>query len=285
MACSLCKGKGYIHRVVDGYDTVTPCSCTRKNKLIESFENAGIPSRYWNQTLQSESPHSANPFQIPFKYKRWALADPSDDHREPFVPWDGTPFRKKSTKTWHSQFQALKKCRNLLQIYLDTFLEGKEHREAMGMLIMGTVGIGKTHLLCALLGDLIYAGVTDVYFTEMTDLMKKLMFSYNPHTEISEEMVLDPLVKCSVLVLDDLGSFASDNTQWIINTLVYIFNKRYNFNKPTLISTNYFDEADSGEMTLTDCIGNRLRSRLREICPEITMTGYDYRASGSKNKK
>jgi len=281
MSCSLCAGKGYIRKEIDGYDTVIPCNCSQKTKLTELFWKAGIPTRYWDQTLQSASPLSANPFEIPFKYRKWALSDPSEDRRKPFKPWDGTP-KKKDQKTFHSQFHALKKCRDLLQCYMDHFLEDKVLEEVSGMLIMGTVGIGKTHLLCALLGDLIYAGITDVYFTEMTDLMKKLHFSYNKQAHTTEEEVLGPLVSAKVLVLDDLGSFSSANQQWILNTLGYILNKRYSFNKPTLISTNYFDSPDQGDTTLTDCLGTRLRSRLRETCPEIIMKGYDFREYGPK---
>ncbi len=55
------------------------------------------------------------------------------------------------------------------------------------------------------------------------------------------------------------------------------------FNKPTLITTNRFDKPKKGEKSLTDCIGERLRSRIRETCPEIKMEGYDFRAFGQKN--
>jgi DNA replication protein DnaC len=275
MTCKLCNGKGYIQKEVDGYDTVEPCICSQRNQLEHFFRKACIPPRYWNSTLQGEG---TDAFDIPFDYKKWILSSPLEDTRVPFKPWSGPG--KGNTETFHSQFHALKRCRDLLKLYLKVFLEKESPAEVPGLLMMGTVGIGKTHLLCTLLGDLIYAGVTHVYFTEMTDLMKKLQFSYNPGSLTKEQDILDPLIKSEVLVLDDLGSFGSGNQTWILNTLGYILNKRYSFNKPTLISTNYFDHPPEGERGLTDCLGTRLRSRIRETCPELVMKGFDYREYG-----
>lgn len=277
MTCSICKGKGYIRKIVDGYDTVGICRCQVQQNLKKHFQSAGIPSRYWDWTLQSKSKTGPNALDIPFKYKQWILNSPLDDQRQPFQPWSGPGKGTKNDTTFHSQFSALKKCRDLITCYLDHFLEQKGDGDVPGLLMMGSVGIGKTHLLCTLLLDLIYAGVTNVYFIEMTDLMKKLQFSYSKGSASKEEELLAPLISSDVLVLDDLGSFASDNLSWILNTLGYVLNKRYSFQKPTLISTNYFDKAKSGEKTLTDCLGARLRSRIRETCPELVMKGYDFR--------
>ena len=283
MGCELCKGKGYTRNLVDGYDTISPCACAMKKRLTGYFQKAGIPTRYWDWTLQSEASSAKNFFEIPFEYKSWVLSSPTDDCRKPFKPWSGP--KKGTRETFHSQFSALKYCRELLKRYMDAFLEGKEPGDVPGLLMMGTVGIGKTHLLCALLGDLIYAGIKNVFFIEMTDLMKKLQFSYNQSAILKEEEILEPLISSDILVLDDLGSFTSDNYTWILNILGFILNKRYSFNKPTLITTNYFDDPKKGEKSLTDCLGTRLRSRIRETCPELIMKGYDFREFGKKTNE
>jgi len=56
-----------------------------------------------------------------------------------------------------------------------------------------------------------------------------------------------------------------------------IINKRYNDNKLTIFTTNYFDERVEQEKILEERISVRLRSRLYEMCTKVVMDGEDYR--------
>jgi len=81
-----------------------------------------------------------------------------------------------------------------------------------------------------------------------------------------------------VLVLDELG--ANKPTEWVQETITHIITKRYNDGKATIFTTNYQDYALAGSPyseTLTDRIGIRLRSRLREMCRLVLIEGEDYR--------
>ena len=144
-----------------------------------------------------------------------------------------------------------------------------------GLLFMGPAGVGKTHLAVAIIRGLIEKGFAGI-FSEFGALLKEIQDSYNPISKSSEFKVLAPIYQTDVLVLDELG--ATVPTDWVRDTMYQIINKRYNDNKLTIFTTNYFDEQRSEkEQVLEDRISSRLRSRLHEMCTKVVMDGEDYR--------
>lgn len=165
-----------------------------------------------------------------------------------------------------------------------------------GLLFMGAVGVGKTHLAIAILRELIERKGAACLFYESGSLLKAIQDSYNPVSQSSEMRVLAPVYQADVLVLDELG--ATVPTNWVRDTLYQIINTRYNQKKLTIFTTNYFDEArvttgesETGEpkrrtfatprvealTTLEERIGAPLRSRLYEMCKKVVIEGEDYR--------
>jgi len=168
-----------------------------------------------------------------------------------------------------------------------------------GLLLTGSVGVGKTHLAVAILQGLIAKGVSCL-FCEFGSLLKQIQDSYNPISKTSELRVLAPVYQAEVLVLDELGSTIP--TDWVRDTMYQIINKRYNDKKLTIFTTNYLDvprieKAHEPEVasrtfskkgsserikemtTLEERIGTRLRSRLYEMCNAVVIEGEDYRKS------
>ena len=130
-------------------------------------------------------------------------------------------------------------------------------------------------LLAAIIKALVEKGFAGI-FCEFGALLKQIQDSYNPISNSSELKVLAPIYQTDVLVLDELG--ATIPTDWVRDTMYQIINKRYNDNKLTIFTTNYFDEAQSEkEKVLEDRISTRLRSRLYEMCTKIVIDGEDYR--------
>lgn len=179
-----------------------------------------------------------------------------------------------------------------------------------GLLFIGPVGVGKTHLSVAILTGLIEKGVPCL-FCEFGSLLKQIQDSYNPISQTSEMRVLAPVYQAEVLVLDELG--ATIPTDWVRDTMYQIINKRYNDRKLTIFTTNFLDEPrveqgnDYGQQeepvsrrrtgkltdrrvreinppTLEERIGTRMRSRLYEMCNKVEIQGEDYRKRLDKRR-
>lgn len=144
-----------------------------------------------------------------------------------------------------------------------------------GLLFMGPVGVGKTHLATAILRGLVERGASCLFY-EFGALLQEIRDSYNPVSQASELKVLAPVYEADVLVLDELG--ASKPTDWVQDTMMQIIGKRYNDRKLTLFTTNYRDARQPPtQETLEDRIGTRLRSRLYEMCKTVMIEGEDFR--------
>ena len=144
-----------------------------------------------------------------------------------------------------------------------------------GLLFMGPVGVGKTHLAVAIIRGLIEKGVPCLFY-DFGTLLKEIQDSYNPVSQTSELRILAPVYQAEVLVLDELG--ASKPTDWVRDTMMQVIGTRYNERKLTIITTNYMDaRRNPVEETLEDRIGVRLRSRLYEMCKTVVIEGEDYR--------
>lgn len=144
-----------------------------------------------------------------------------------------------------------------------------------GLLFMGTVGVGKTHLAVSILKGLTERGFNCLFY-EFGSLLKEIQDSYNSNTRTSELGVLSPVLSSEILVLDEVG--ASKPTDWVRDTMAHIINTRYNDRKLTIFTTNYPDERrNERDETLEDRVGSRLRSRVYEMCKTININGDDFR--------
>ncbi|HWB32858.1 MAG TPA: ATP-binding protein [Acidobacteriaceae bacterium] len=159
------------------------------------------------------------------------------------------------------------------------FVEGYPIETAgTGLLLTGSIGVGKTHLAVGILQALVAERGAAGLFYDYRDLLKQVQNSYNQSVAATELEVLRPVFEAEVLVLDELG--AAKPTDWVWDTVAHILNTRYNDRRTTIITTNYPNAAPlgaKGEETLGDRIGERMRSRLQEMCVVVEMHGEDFR--------
>jgi DNA replication protein DnaC len=155
-----------------------------------------------------------------------------------------------------------------------------------GLIIIGPSGVGKTHLAVAALNGLIAKGF-HCLFSDYRELLKQIQNSYNPSVQVTELDLLRPVFETEVVLLDDLGAVRP--SEWVWDTVSIILNERYNQKRTTIITTNFLDGPSAAaegiqgprraarEETLGDRIGERMRSRLHEMCRIITLDGADFR--------
>ena len=103
--------------------------------------------------------------------------------------------------------------------------------------------------------------------------------------------LIDPLVQVEVLGIDELGK--GRNTQFEGTVLDELVSRRYNAERTIVATTNYAPDPSAGVRTpnlanvanrdarpaLVDRVGDRVFSRLQEMCDFTPVHGPDYRAT------
>jgi DNA replication protein DnaC len=154
-----------------------------------------------------------------------------------------------------------------------------------GLLIVGKIGRGKTHLAVGIAKALIREKGIPCLFYDYRELLKEIQNSYNATVQTTELEVLRPLFDIEVLILDELG--AVKPTDWVWDTVSLLINSRYNDSRTTVMTTNFEDEPSveavspslspaqraGREQKLGDRITDRMRSRLHEMCRVIKVEG------------
>jgi len=113
-------------------------------------------------------------------------------------------------------------------------------------------------------------------FYDTRDLLRVIRSTYDPSIRTTELEVLRPVMTADLLVLDDLG--AEKTSEWVEETMNLIVNTRYSERRLTMFTSNYPDIPDDTEPnSLLFRIGDRMRSRLHEMCEFVVLDAADYR--------
>ena len=144
-----------------------------------------------------------------------------------------------------AEVDQLVRARSTCRRYIDEFLGEDGSYSESGLLFVGPSGVGKTHLAAAVLSELIQSYGVRGRFFDFTSLVHRIQSTFDPSSQASTHEVLDPVMTCEVLVLDELG--AQRPTQWVRDTLYLILNSRYTNRLTTLFTTNHRLESESAK--------------------------------------
>jgi DNA replication protein DnaC len=117
------------------------------------------------------------------------------------------------------------------------------------LLMEGSYGVGKTHLAAAIANTRLQFGDAVLFITS-PDLLDHLRATYAPDSESTYDATFDRVRNTPLLVLDDLG--VENPSPWAQEKLFQLLNHRYNYNLPTVITTN----------AAVEKLDARMRSRL-----------------------
>lgn len=153
-------------------------------------------------------------------------------------------------------------------------------KEKISLIFCGNVGRGKTHLAACICNKLIEDYETRVKFITENEFLERYSIIADRNEYLNE------LLSYSLLVIDELGvqTFKSNNNPTgYLPFLEDLINRRYNANKPIIITSNLpktFFINSSKDNTV-----NMILSRLKEMAAEpIMFNGEDIRAKKQKEK-
>lgn len=237
--CPVCKDTGFVATSDTFRAPLTRCACMAFKERIRRFNAAGIPARHAHCTLVS--------------------FDPSDKKVTPI-------------------FGEVRK-------YLQSYHAGESNR---GLVLYGEVGRGKTHLMVAVLRELIFSHGVSGRFVEFSHLIADLKSQFDRGQGAAD--LLDRLTGVQVLAIDELGK--GRNTEFEGTVVDELISRFYNASKTVLATTNYAPGPPTGQATpnlstagrrtddrpkLVDRVGDRVYSRIEEMCDFYPLMGGDYR--------
>jgi len=238
--CGECDGEGRVfHQDDKGVAFLSNCNyCFGLRKRLRLLNDSGVPGKFVGATLEIYQP-------VGLQNKK-----------------------------------ALSRAKDFLKDIKSA--PGKSHR---GLLFMGGPGLGKTHLVVSVLKNLILEKGVDGKFVDFFQLLSDIRHGYS-HDQ-SEMSLIEPYLKSRVLIIDELAK--GRNNEWEQTILDQFISSRYNAaDKITLFTTNYTDgNSESSDInsriipfqrqSLAEKVGDRIFSRLTQMCDFIKMEGGDYR--------
>lgn len=152
-----------------------------------------------------------------------------------------------------------------------------------GLFLTGSRGVGKSHLAVALMREIILA-TQPVYqagtykidlqrmplFVSVPELLLEIRDTFNG-SGVSEKAVIDKYSWVDVLILDDLG--VEKTSDWVLQTLYTLMDRRYREELRTIMTSNLSMEEIQGKLD------DRVASRVAGMCRVCILRGRDRRVS------
>ena len=149
------------------------------------------------------------------------------------------------------------------------FLEAVKCGKFCTLIMLGTVGMGKTHLACGIVRE--YGGLYRLAPNIVEEIRRAKSFT----AKETEADLLENYGRAKLLVIDEIGrGVAGTDEQYM---LYQIINERYNRRKPTVLISN------QTKRDFLNYIGIAAADRLTESAKTVEFKGQSYRATLRRN--
>lgn len=149
------------------------------------------------------------------------------------------------------------------------FLEDVKCGKFCTLIMLGTVGTGKTHLACGIVRE--YGGLYRLAPNIVEEIRRAKSFT----AKETEADLLENYGRAKLLVIDEIGrGVAGTDEQYM---LYQIINERYNRRKPTVLISN------QTKRDFLNYIGIAAADRLTESAKTVEFKGQSYRATLRRN--
>lgn len=244
--CPVCRDTGWVRPTGKPHGAVTRCRCRRFVQRLERFATAGVPGR---------------------------LAD---------CGFENFKLGKKSEGQHEAYGTAMALAAH--------FKPGEVNR---GFVLWGEVGRGKTHMLVATLRALALEHGVRTRFIEFSHLLSELKGRFDRGEGAAA--LLNELVEVEVLAIDEVGKGML--TEFELAVVDELVSRRYNAARTILATSNYrpgkatgiqrpnlADNRPGRQPTLSDRVGERVYSRMREMCEFVELGGEDWREKHPRHR-
>ncbi|MBF0287310.1 MAG: ATP-binding protein [SAR324 cluster bacterium] len=259
--CGVCHGARFkLEQDSQGRDIAMPCpECEVRKRNIKLYNNARVPNNYAPSKLPRSDRDKEN--QRVYNLLTTIVRNYAKNKKSTPSP---TEIRRQTI-------------------------------DSKGLVLMGSPGTGKTYLMAGFAYQCTINLGVSCMFQGFSELLSEIKNGFS--SQKSEMEIIAPHLAAELLIIDDLGK--GRNTEWELSVLDTLISQRYNSNKPIMVTSNYTERESTtikerlltkdktGEDkftadTLRRRVGERIYSRLREMCYFETLTGRDRRLEGSE---
>ena len=199
-----------------------------------------------------------------------------------YDPQDADDETIPATPAWYRARNRQYAAENIPPRYADAALEREDvyawllgaltdPKDSPSLLLTGITGTGKTHLAYAALRLAGESGRQSLPWVATSTAA--LYGDLRPSAKRDSEAVFSRVLAAPLLLLDDLG--AAKTTEWTEEITYRLIDHRYNHCLPSIFTSN----ARKGE--LTERLGDRIGSRLTEMCQKLVLEGVDRRRAAA----
>lgn len=174
-------------------------------------------------------------------------------------------YWKESFETYEAETDEQKNALEQSRCFLEAVKCGK----FCTLIMLGTVGTGKTHLACGIVRE--YGGLYRLAPNIVEEIRRAKSFT----AKETEADLLENYGRVKLLVIDEIGrGVAGTDEQYM---LYQIINERYNRRKPTVLISN------QNKRDFLNYIGIAAADRLTESAKTVEFKGQSYRATLRRN--